>query len=82
MADKPAATLLHLGPGLSNGLANNRHFAEGLATPGLTLSKSCCSPLRPARRCAIHQLSAMSEFDLKDLGYPTHGNVTGAEKRR
>ena len=31
---------------------------------------------------AIHQLSAMSEFDLKDLGYPTHGNVLGDEERR
>jgi Domain of unknown function (DUF1127) len=34
------------------------------------------------KRRAIHQLSAMSEFDLKDLGYPTHGNVMGDEKKR
>src|SRR5919199_6770471 len=32
MADKPAATLLHLGPGLANGLAN-LHNARRAATP-------------------------------------------------
>src|ERR1700692_4354877 len=32
MADKPAATLLHLGPGLGNGLAN-LHNAQRAATP-------------------------------------------------
>lgn len=32
MADKPAATLLHLGPGLANGLAN-MHNARRAATP-------------------------------------------------
>src|SRR5256885_14869232 len=32
MADKPAATLLHLGPGLSNGLAN-LHNAGKASTP-------------------------------------------------
>ena len=34
-----------------------------------------------ARR-AIHQLSAMSESNLKDLGYPTHRSIWGDEKRR
>src|SRR6201987_2749760 len=32
MADKPAATLLHLGPGLGNGLAHNQN-ANTAATP-------------------------------------------------
>ena len=32
MADRPAATLLHLGPGLANGLAN-LHNARRAATP-------------------------------------------------
>ncbi|KAG1473497.1 hypothetical protein G6F54_014365 [Rhizopus delemar] len=32
MADKPAATLLHLGPGLGNGLAN-LHNAKRARTP-------------------------------------------------
>src|SRR5215469_7009186 len=32
MADKPAATLLHLGPGLANGLAN-LHNAQKASTP-------------------------------------------------
>src|SRR5947199_1625173 len=32
MADRPAATLLHLGPGLGNGLAN-LHNARRAATP-------------------------------------------------
>src|ERR1700720_1388001 len=32
MAEKPAATLLHLGPGLANGLAN-LHNARRAATP-------------------------------------------------
>ena len=32
MADRPAATLLHLGPGLANGLAN-LHNAKRAATP-------------------------------------------------
>src|ERR1700686_5917629 len=32
MADKPAATLLHLGPGLGNGLAN-LHNAQRAMTP-------------------------------------------------
>src|SRR6185295_16795581 len=32
MADRPAATLLHLGPGLGNGLAN-LHNAQRAATP-------------------------------------------------
>ena len=32
MADKPAATLLHLGPGLANGLAN-LHNARRASTP-------------------------------------------------
>src|ERR1700758_3822633 len=32
MAEKPAATLLHLGPGLANGLAN-LHNASKAATP-------------------------------------------------
>src|SRR5256885_9623452 len=34
MADRPAATLLHLGPGLGNGLAN-LHNARRAATPVL-----------------------------------------------
>jgi acetolactate synthase-1/2/3 large subunit len=37
MAEKPAATLLHLGPGLANGLAN-LHNARRAATPIAILS--------------------------------------------
>jgi acetolactate synthase-1/2/3 large subunit len=36
MADKPAATLLHLGPGLANGLAN-LHNARRASTPILNI---------------------------------------------
>ena len=36
MADKPAATLLHLGPGLGNGLAN-LHNARRAASPVINL---------------------------------------------
>ncbi|MGL4812454.1 MAG: thiamine pyrophosphate-binding protein, partial [Beijerinckiaceae bacterium] len=36
MADKPAATLLHLGPGLANGLANI-HNARRAGTPMLNI---------------------------------------------
>ena len=48
MADKPAATLLHCGPGMANALANmhNARRAWG-AEPE---SKSACRSPRPARR--------------------------------
>jgi acetolactate synthase-1/2/3 large subunit len=34
MAEKPAATLLHLGPGLANGLANLHNAMQGLDAGG------------------------------------------------
>ena len=40
MADKPAATLLHLGPGLGNGLAN-LHNAKRARTHGQCRGRSC-----------------------------------------
>ena len=39
MADKPAATLLHLGPGLGNGLANLHNVAA--RTPMVNVGRSC-----------------------------------------
>src|SRR5918998_2589014 len=34
MANKPASTLLHLGPGLANGLAQRHHAPRGHPPPG------------------------------------------------
>ncbi|GIT49416.1 MAG: hypothetical protein Ct9H300mP14_13440 [Gammaproteobacteria bacterium] len=50
MSDKPASTLLHLGPGLGNGLSN-LHNAKKARTPIVTLSES--TRLIMCLRCTI-----------------------------
>ena len=50
MAEKPAATLLHLGPGLANGLANLHNASEGLDAGGQHRRRS--RDLSPPVRCA------------------------------
>jgi hypothetical protein len=45
MTGRPAATLLHLGPGLSNGLANLHNAGRALAQPSPVPASS--KPCRP-----------------------------------
>jgi len=56
MADKPAATLLHLGPGLANGLAN-LHNARRAATPIVNIELARVGARHPGPR-------ALSMLDL------------------
>ena len=54
MADKPAATLLHLGPGLANGLANI-HNARRANTPMVNVVGDHATYHLVARRAADHR---------------------------
>ena len=51
MAEKPAATLLHLGPGLANGLAN-LHNASKASTPVVNIVGDHATYHRELRRAA------------------------------
>lgn len=55
MADKPAATLLHLGPGLGNGLAN-LHNAKRARTPMVNIvGDHATYSIHTPRRCTHTQ---------------------------
>lgn len=66
IAGRPAATLLHLGPGMANGLAN-LHNARRALSPVVNVVGDHATAHRP--------LDAPLESDIEALGRWTHGSV-------
>ncbi|QRY50524.1 acetolactate synthase large subunit [Mycolicibacterium septicum] len=66
IAGRPAATLLHLGPGMANGLAN-LHNARRAFSPVVNVVGDHATYHQP--------LDAPLESDIDALGYWTHGSV-------